>query len=52
MIGIHRNTLKLRLEKLEQLMDMDFSALDEQEFLALYISCVIIEQQLSEEREK
>lgn len=52
MIGIHRNTLKQRLEKLERLMDMDFSALDEQEFLALYISCVIIEQQLSEEREK
>lgn len=43
LVGIHRNTLKLRLEKLEQLMNMDFSALDEQEFLELYISCIVIE---------
>lgn len=43
-IGIHRNTIKRRLDRLSSILGMDLSALDEQEFTVLFISCTILEQ--------
>lgn len=45
LLQIHRNTLKTRLEKLSRLIGMEFSALNEQEFISLYLTCLIIEGQ-------
>ena len=44
MIGIHRNTMKRRLDKLSSILGMDLSALDDQEFTYLFVSSMILEQ--------
>ena len=45
LLQIHRNTLKTRLEKLSRLIGVEFSALNEQEFISLYLTCLIIDEQ-------
>ena len=45
LLQIHRNPLKTRLEKLSRLIGMEFSALNEQEVISLYLTCLIIEGQ-------
>lgn len=40
---IHRNTLSYRLKRFEKLLGLDLTDLSEEEFLSLYLTCIIID---------
>lgn len=43
LLYIHRNTLIYRLRRIEEILELNLKDLKEQEFLSLYLGCLIIE---------